>query len=433
MEHTVTILDLEFYLICYAFLGWVGETCYYAIAKRRFYNRGVLSMPLLLSYGVTYTLLILALPTLPESHFLRFLGTLAILSVVERLADAILRRVGPGLHWGEERPRLFTGSGRGFITSLAVAGGIYTVYLVVHPWLIALGLLIPTLVKRAGVLVVLAVMAVDFVTVLYALRTGDLAGYERRQREGGQEKLAQRLEDTIWRRIQRSYPGIRDMTEEERGRYTFAKGLCLDKLVWVFLICALLGDGIETVYCRLVGGSWMSRSSVLYGPFSFVWGLGAVVLTVTLQGLGEKNDRYVFLGGFIVGGAYEYLCSLFTELVFGTVFWDYSHMPLNIGGRTNVLFCFFWGALAVVWVKILYPPLSRFIERLPALTGKVLTYVVVLAMVCNAALTSAAMVRFGTRPGRPESVNAFEAFLDRNYDDEFMAHRWPNMVVTGEG
>ena len=108
-------------------------------------------------------------------------------------------------------------------------------------------------------------------------------------------------------------------------------------------------------------------------------------------------------------------------------------MPLNIGGRTNVLFCFFWGALAVVWVKILYPPLSRFIERLPALTGKVLTYVVVLAMVCNAALTSAAMVRFGTRPGRPESVNAFEAFLDRNYDDEFMAHRWPNMVVTGEG
>ena len=61
-----------------------------------------------------------------------------------------------------------------------------------------------------------------------------------------------------------------------------------------------------------------------------------------------------------------------------------------------------------------------------------LTYIVVLAMVCNAALTSAAMLRFGSRPARPESANAFEAFLDRNYDDDFMARRWPNMVVTGE-
>lgn len=432
MEHTVTLLDLGFFLLCYSFLGWVGETCYYAVTRRRFYNRGVLSLPLLLSYGVTFVLLILALPTLPGGHLLRLLDTLIIFSVVERLSDTIMRRVGPGLHWGEERPRLFTGSGRGLAASLLVAGGIYVVYLVVHPWLIALGLLIPTLLKRILVLGVLAVMAVDFFTVLYALRTGDLAGYERRQREGGQDKLAQKLSDAIWRRIQRSYPGIRDMTEAERGRYTFAKGLCLDKLVWVFLICALLGDGIETLYCRLVGGSWMSRSSVLYGPFSFVWGLGAVLLTVTLQGLAEKNDRYVFLGGFIVGGTYEYLCSLFTELVFGTVFWDYSHMPLNIGGRTNVLFCFFWGVLAVVWVKILYPPLSRFIEGLPALAGKVLTYIVVLAMVCNAALTSAAMLRFGTRPSRPESANAFEAFLDRNYDDDFMARRWPNMVVAGE-
>ena len=102
-----------------------------------------------------------------------------------------------------------------------------------------------------------------------------------------------------------------------------------------------------------------------------MWGLGAVVLTVTLQGLAEKSDRYVFAAGFIVGGAYEYICSVFTELVFGTVFWDYSDMPLNIGGRTNVLFCFFWGVLAVVWIKIVYPPMSKGIESLPPLAGKI--------------------------------------------------------------
>ena len=59
---------------------------------------------------------------------------------------------------------------------------------------------------------------------------------------------------------------------------------------------------------------------------------------------------------------------------FGQVFWDYSDMPLNIGGRTNVLFMFFWGLLSVVWIKILYPALSKVIERIPRLTGTILTW-----------------------------------------------------------
>ena len=33
--------------------------------------------------------------------------------------------------------------------------------------------------------------------------------------------------------------------------------------------------------------------------------------------------------------AYEYLCSVFTEIVFGAVFWDYSALPFNLGGRIN--------------------------------------------------------------------------------------------------
>ena len=174
----------------------------------------------------------------------------------------------------------------------------------------------------------------------------------------------------------------------------------------------------------------MNRSSVLYGPFSFVWGLGAVVLTVTFQGLAEKSDRYVFAAGFIVGGAYEYICSVFTELVFGTVFWDYSDMPLNIGGRTNVLFCFFWGVLAVLWIKVIYPPMSKGIESVPPLAGKVLTWVVVFVMGCNAFLTSAAMLRYSARPDYPEPANRLEEFIDRQYDDESMEKRWPNMIVT---
>ena len=66
--------------------------------------------------------------------------------------------------------------------------------------------------------------------------------------------------------------------------------------------------------------------------------------------------------------------------MFGTVFWDYSHIPFNLGGRINLLFCFFWGIAAVVWLKGLYPRLSAWIERIPIRWGKAGTWVLIVFM-----------------------------------------------------
>ena len=126
-----------------------------------------------------------------------------------------------------------------------------------------------------------------------------------------------------------------------------------------------LGDVTETIFCLVTSGRLMSRSSVVYGPFSIVWGLGAVFLTMILYQYRNKSDSFIFVFGTVLGGAYEYACSVFTELVFGTVFWDYSKIPFNLGGRINLLYCFFWGIAAVVWMRALYPRLSDWIEKIP--------------------------------------------------------------------
>lgn len=52
--------------------------------------------------------------------------------------------------------------------------------------------------------------------------------------------------------------------------------------------------------------------------------------------------------GTFIGGAYEYICSVFTEIVFGKIFWDYRGLPFNLGDRINLLYCFFWGIATVV-------------------------------------------------------------------------------------
>lgn len=423
MEYT--IYDLTLYWFLYALFGWVLEAGYYALKDRGFFNRGLLSLPLSAPWGFTMVLMLLALPALGGRYVLQLLFVVSLVAVVEAVTRLITRLLSPRVRWGAEDAQAPLADLRGLLALVGMGGACYLTYLLIHPLLLIPVSLLPQLVERIIVWACLGVLALDFALSVYAVRTGGGAQMARRQ-DSGLATLGARVSNLIWRRLQKAYPGI-ERADGTAEAPVFAKGLCWDKLVWVFFIACLVGDLTEMVYCRMVGGAWVSRSSLLYGPFSLVWGIGGVLLTVTLHRLAEKADRYVFLGGFFIGGAYEYMCSVFTELVFGTVFWDYSHMPLNIGGRTNVLFCFFWGVAALVWMKLIYPNLSRLIEKTPVLAGKVVTWVVLGLMVCNAALTSLAMLRYQARPIQPQPANQLEEFLDRQYDDAFMEHRWANM------
>ena len=66
-----------------------------------------------------------------------------------------------------------------------------------------------------------------------------------------------------------------------------------------------------------------------------VWGLAIALVTVLLYKDRDKQEHHIFWVGVFLGGAYEYICSVFTEILFGKVFWDFSAMPFNLGGRIN--------------------------------------------------------------------------------------------------
>ena len=86
--------------------------------------------------------------------------------------------------------------------------------------------------------------------------------------------------------------------------------------------------------------------------------------------------------------------------------------------------------LAVLWLRVLYPPMERTIERLPPLAGKILTWLLIALMLCNAALTSAAMLRYTDRRSESPRSGIVPQFLDERYPDSYMERRWPNMIVT---
>ena len=143
----------------------------------------------------------------------------------------------------------------------------------------------------------------------------------------------------------------------------------------------------------------------------------------------NREDRYIFFAGTLLGGAYEYICSVFTELAFGTVFWDYSKIPFNLGGRINLLFCFFWGIAAWVWMKLLYPKVSDLIEKVPKRPGTWVTYVVLVFMVGNVLLSGIALSRYSERASGIKANNALSEWIDERFPDERMERIYPSAKI----
>lgn len=227
----------------------------------------------------------------------------------------------------------------------------------------------------------------------------------------------------------RSAPRERVTSETIPG--FFARGVNFYKLFWVFLLTAFFGCLVETVFMLLTRGVLQNRSGVLYGPFSLVWGLGAALFTLVFQRTEPEKAFRIFLRGTVLGAGYEYTCSWLQEVLFGACFWDYSHLPFNLNGRVNLIFSMFWGMAAVLWVKRLYPLLCWAVGKIPNRVGKPLTAVLAVLMVCNVALSAAALSRMDARQRGLPAANPAEVFLDRRYPTERLERIFTNLTYIG--
>ena len=128
-----------------------------------------------------------------------------------------------------------------------------------------------------------------------------------------------------------------------------------------------------------------------------------------------------------IGGVVEYVTSVVQELAFGSVSWDYSDYTLNIGGRTNLLYSFFWGILGLLWIKNWYPQISIQIEKTPKILGKILTYAILLFLVYDGGLSVLALNRQNQRHEGIVAETKLQIYLDENFTDEYLKKVYPNM------
>lgn len=430
------VYQLLWIFFVYSFIGWCGEAVMAAVHRHKFVNRGFVSGPLCPVYGAGAAAVAVFLPELKDRLFFLFLGGMIVTTFVEYLTGRLLELIFHKKWWDYSDQR-FNLDGYVCLKN-SIVWGLCSVLMICFfdPLLCRLLVFIPRLAGDILLWILGVLLVIDAVGSGVAV-----LGLKKKQSRITQiteelHKTSKLLENALTARIQKrmvkAFPSIDGMEGAgvKRKEERFARGCGFFKLASLFILGAFLGDIVETVFCLATTGRLMSRSSLVFGPFSIVWGLACALLTWILYRYRDKSDRYIFVFGTILGGAYEYVCSVFTEMAFGTVFWDYSEIPFNLGGRINLLYCFFWGIAAVVWMKGVYPFLSRWIEKLPARAGKVACSVLLVLLAADMLVSALALARYSERQtGSPEQT-AVGQILDECFPDEFIEKRYENLKLT---
>ncbi|MBR2544111.1 putative ABC transporter permease [Candidatus Saccharibacteria bacterium] len=217
------------------------------------------------------------------------------------------------------------------------------------------------------------------------------------------------------------------MTEKK-----FAEGVCFKKLFFIFIIGCLFGCIYETLLTfftnLLRDGSivWVSRSGLLYGQFSPIYGVGAVLMVYFLT---RRDFKWwqIFLLGSLIGGIFEYLAGAAQEIFTGTSSWNYSDQWLNIGGKTSVFIMAVWGLTCLFLMKIIYPIASDLIEKIPPKIGDIIFWTLLVFIAIDCLLSLSAVIRMNLRRHHVPTFTPYGQFLDTVYTDERIHRSYTNM------
>ena len=160
-------------------------------------------------------------------------------------------------------------------------------------------------------------------------------------------------------------------------------------MVW-FAAFGFAGWLFESVWAVLTQHHWESRG-FLYGPICPIYGVGAVgalaIFKLLFAQFGVMPIWEVFLICMVGSAIMEYSISWGMEKAFGTVWWDYTNMPLNLNGRICLPASLLFGAAGVAVVFLLMPLISYVNALVPGFVFELLAIAITIALTIDATLT----------------------------------------------
>lgn len=140
-----------------------------------------------------------------------------------------------------------------------------------------------------------------------------------------------------------------------------------------FMFYSVIG-WIYEVFLEVVVYRWgFSNRGVFWGPYCVVYGFGAILLLLCLEGLMKKKIKIgninitpalVFLGIVVITTAVELIASYIMEFTRGEWLWDYTRFSFNFQGRIALNPSIRFGIGGMIFLYLLQPLFYKFTKKL---------------------------------------------------------------------
>ena len=135
------------------------------------------------------------------------------------------------------------------------------------------------------------------------------------------------------------------------------QALCL------FFVYSFLGWGVEVAFHAVSLGKLVNRG-FLNGPVCPIYGFGMLGILTLLAPL-ESSLFWLFLGGMAVTTTIELVGGWALYKLFHTRWWDYSDLPMNLGGYICAQFSLYWGIGTLLVIKLVHPTVLLMLHLVP--------------------------------------------------------------------
>ena len=106
---------------------------------------------------------------------------------------------------------------------------------------------------------------------------------------------------------------------------------------------------------------------------------------------------FLYIASTILVTLLEWVTGFALEKLFHHRWWDYSKMPLNIGGYVCLLFSLIWGVVCVAIVEFVHPLLYGLLTLIPHLLGVIILTVLTGALLADIYVTVSGIRKWNRR------------------------------------
>lgn len=175
-------------------------------------------------------------------------------------------------------------------------------------------------------------------------------------------------------------------------------------LLLCFFVYGFLGWCTEVGFAAFKTHHFVNRG-FLNGPICPIYGVGVTTVIAVLTPY-KENLILLYVLSVVLVTVLEGLTGWSMDKIFHNKWWDYSDMPLNIGGYVCLLFSLIWGVACVAIMDFIHPLIHKVLTLIPEVVGIVFIVILGIALFSDLYVTASAIFKLNRRLASMEKIAA---------------------------